>query len=1602
MSTKTSKQKTKSIEERFQKKTQREHILIRPDTYIGKITPETEEMWIFDKNINLIIKKNITYVPGFYKIIDELIVNARDHYTREPTCTWIRMYFNQEDGSITIWNNGPGIPVEFHKDENVYVPELLLGHLLTGENFDDNDKRITGGRNGLGAKCISYDTKVPLFDGTIKLAKEIVITDKLIGDDGNVRNIKSILHSSGKMYEISQQFGKSYKVNENHTLTLFMPSHKVIFWNNTENSWNVNWWDFDKCIVNSKSIKITKKISNVLRKHIEKTNALKQLETFCKNIPNSNVIDINIQDYLKLDNFAKSKLEGFKGSCVKWQHSDVLIDPYILGLWLGKDFTCLEKNIDTYEMLKSYNLLNNKHVPQDYIINSTDIRLKLLAGFIDAKGKISRQSKSVIMTYDANNKKLLDNITFLVESLGLRCNLIEKSSLCFINNTKQLTKYYTMTISGNIKKIPARLLFGINDKVNSYNNTTGIISVREISNDNYVGFEIDGNNRFVINDFTVTHNCANIFGNKFIVETVDTVSKKKYRQEWTENMSNKTDPLITNIKKGDESYTKIICFPDYARFKMKGLDDDHMSLLMKRAYDISACTGETVKVYLNDELIKVKKFTDYIKMYYKESPELIYEECDRWKVGVVYERDVGNQQVSFVNGVWTYQGGTHLKYIEDQIYDKLTATIKKKYKITVKRNQIREHLTFFIDSIIDNPSFTGQTKGELGTKVAEFGSTCTISPGFLTKLEKTGIVSVVGEYANFKEESKLKSSDGSKRASVRDIPKLDDADWAGTLKGKYCRLILTEGDSAKAFALAGLKKIGREQFGVFPLKGKPLNFRKAPYSQIKKNEEFGYLKRILGLKQDKVYTDVKDLRYGGIIILTDQDVDGSHIKGLIINMLQCYWPELLKIDGFIQTMSTPIIKAFKKSDKKKKDGLSFYTISDYEKWVSEVLHHDTSKYNIKYYKGLGTSDDKEAREIFNEFEQRIVSFIWETSQETSKNVSNTKLIGKESENSNNDDQENNSNDADKDTKSDRLTNKKEKLKRINRSFADPEIYKSPSFNSITLMFDEGREDDRKDILRNYNKNLVLEYDKQNVTYSDFFLKDMIHFSHEDNERSIPSVVDGMKPSQRKILYASFKKNQTSEIKVAQLAAYVSEHTAYKHGEVSLQEAIIGMAQIYPGSNNICVLHPSGNHGHRNLGGKDHASPRYIFTNIEPLTFYIFRKEDEVILNHVIDEGSVVEPEFYYPVIPMVLANGGSGVGTGYSSSVLQYNPKDLVMNLNRRIDNKQMIKMNPWYNGFTGTITEIKENEYLVMGKFELVEGNDNAVRVTEIPIKRKQYCWIDDYYHFLKTLESEDKKDNKIVLKVHPNKGGNDEVDFLIEFKPNEFQKLYKKGEDEIIKFLKLSTIMTSSNLHMYDHHHTIIKYEDPLEILEQFFEIRLEAYERRRAIHLQVLLNELEILKYKVKFIEDYRSKKIVIQDRSEAVIEEDLQKRKYPKLSTHYNAPENEKSYSYLTNMRLWSLSQERINELNKEYNTKKSEYEDYLATSALELWRRELNQFDTEYDKWLVDMKDYLNDNEEDEDGKPKKKQKTKSTTNVEKKPTKKVNTEKKPTKKVVVK
>lgn len=1008
---------------------------------------------------------------------------------------------------------------------------------------------------------------------------------------------------------------------------------------------------------------------------------------------------------------------------------------------------------------------------------------------------------------------------------------------------------------------------------------------------------------------------TNICSLWFDVEIYDSKTRQKYYQHFEDNMKKINEPVITKLDKGTklESYIKITFLPEYKYFGLKdGLTDNMVNLFKKRAYDIAGTTAENVQVYYNDELINIKTFKDYIKLYGHKEEDIIYETKDRWQVAVIVDTEAGYNHTSFVNNICTYEGGTHVDYIVSQIISAVSDKIKSKHKdLKIKPSQIKENMTIFINSTIEDPSFNSQVKAALTNKTDTFGSTCELSQKFIKRIIDSKLIDEIVNVAKFKEMSTIaKNTDSKKSDNVKNIAKLEDAKYAGPGKGHECTLILTEGDSAKTFAINGLSEIGKEYYGVFPLKGKILNVREATAKQLLENEEIANIKKIIGLKQNVVYKDTKGLRYGKVLILTDQDNDGYHIKGLLMNFIHTFWPSLLSNNlDFIQSLATPLIKA-----KSKDNTLNFYNISEYTKWENQN-QEIIKNYKIKYYKGLGTSVASEAKECFADFNKKVINYTWENNSD----------------------------------------------------------------NAIKLAFSKDKSDDRKDWVKNYNPDIVIENGENvKVSFNDFINKELIHFSCSDNKRSIPDIADGFKPSQRKIMYGCFKRNlYNNEIKVAQLAGYISEHTGYHHGEASLQGAIINMAQDYVGSNNINLLLPNGEFGTRFLGGKDSASPRYIFTQTSSLTKHIFIDDDKHILEHLIEEGDVVEPKNYYPIIPLILVNGSEGIGTGYSTSIPSFNPLDIISNIKQYLKHGKISKLNdlvPWYLDFQGSIEqdENDKNKYICSGNFEIVD--ENTVKITELPIG----TWTQDYINFLNTLV--EKKD--FLLDYDKTLCNNFRVNLVLTFKTGELQKIIKgdaskniSGMDNLKKKLKLVSNINTTNMHLFKNN-VITKYASPNHIIEDYVKIRLDAYEKRKAKCIQIIDNELLILKYRRQFIKDFISKKIVVIKRKKEEIIEDLVKSKYPQLAITFGNPI---SYDYLTDMKIFSLTEENIAKLEKEYDDKVLELQVYKETSINDMWITELDKFTKEYNKWLSDFNDKrAKDSANKKDKKDKKSKKTKDT------------------------
>jgi len=965
------------------------------------------------------------------------------------------------------------------------------------------------------------------------------------------------------------------------------------------------------------------------------------------------------------------------------------------------------------------------------------------------------------------------------------------------------------------------------------------------------------------------------------IETVDHKRGLKYTQEFNQNLDVIGEPKITKAS-STKPYTKVAFRPDYARLGLTGLTPDLLSVLKKRIYDIAAVTDHStkkIKVLYNGTPIPIKNFQHYIDSYIGPSSESkrVYESGDdRWEYAVALSPTHEFMAISFVNGICTHKGGKHVEYITNQIIRKLSDYIEKKKKVKVNGSAIKEQLMLFLRCDIENPSFDSQTKDYMNTPSAKFGSSCSISDGFIEKVAKMGVMELACSLTEAKENKAAKKTDGSKTKTIRGIANLLDANMSGTTDSGRCILILCEGLSAMSGIVSGLSSEDRNWIGIYPLKGKLLNVRGEQVKKISENKEIGDIKKILGLETGRSYESTEDihktLRYGKVMFMTDQDLDGSHIKGLCINLFHSEWASLVKVPGFISFMNTPILRA-----KKGQQIQLFYNDGEYLEWKDSLGPQGLHGWTIKYFKGLGTSTSAEFKEYFAN--KKIVDFI----------------------------------------------------------------YSGQTDDSIDKVFNKKRPDDRKVWLEQYDKTRFLNTGRPQVAYEEFIDQEMIHFSNYDCARSIPNMVDGLKTSLRKILFAAFKRRLTTEIKVAQFSGYVSEHSAYHHGEASLNGAIVNMAQNFVGSNNIALLEPLGQFGTRLQGGDDSASERYIFTHLNTLTRTIFPEVDDQILNFLDDDGTLVEPEYYIPIIPFSLINGISGIGTGFSCSIPSYDPKQIVEYLVAKLSGRSISsEFAPYYEGFKGSIKKIEPHKFLIKGLYEKV--GEDKIRITELPIG----TWTMPYISMLEELVdgSVDKQGKKIapVIKDFTNLSTEVAIDISVTFPKGKLAELVATGSEDINgleKLMKLTTTVSTTNIHMFDAERKLHKYESVEEIIDSFMTIRLEAYQKRKAAQLVQLRKIYQKLSNRARYIQESLTGRIDLRKKKADEVTNLLEGLSFDKI---------EGDYKYLIKMPMDSVTEENVSAILKETEATAKSIDDLEKTAIQTIWLEELAEFIKEYDNY----------------------------------------------------
>jgi DNA topoisomerase-2 len=1099
----------------------------------------------------------------------------------------------------------------------------------------------------------------------------------------------------------------------------------------------------------------------------------------------------------------------------------------------------------------------------------------------------------------------------------------------------------------------------------------------------------------------------NIYSLEFILETVDSYRGLKFTQRFTNNMI-REDPVIVKYK--GAPYTQLTFKPDLARFGLTSLKDDDTSLLMqKRAYDLAGVTSKDVNVTYNGEKIDIKTFERYVDLYIGGRGEFKrqYEEVNEdWEIVVCASPDDTFEQVSFVNGICTYRGGKHVDHASTIISKRMTkyAQENKKGMKEITEKAIKDNLWIFINCTLVNPEFDSQTKKALTTGVTDFQSKCDISDKLVEKLtdSKMGILEKAIRWSAFKAEKNMSKTDGKKRK--RKSAKTIQAYYSGSKQSEQCTLILTEGDSAQSLAVAGLSALSEEKrkyYGIMPLKGKLINPKECKFSKIEKNDEFVELKQELGLKQGGDYSkSLAGLKYGRIMIMTDADVDGDHIKGLIFNLFHEFWPSLLKYaNGFFCSLLTPIVKITHNTSGKV---LSFYALPDYEKWKQEN-EASIKQWTAKYYKGLGTSTDEEAREYFKEM--KLQKYSWDdlsrmaekakkkaeeeeakapetTGSEPSEeeDVEQSEIMSETSEEASDiDEDEIDPEDLEK-LKSNKLD------KASDQTFL--ELYhnyyqtqgKHPCDLAILLAFSKKHADCRKGWLTEYlqlkaRREIDLTLHKLEVmSFFDFINEKLIEFSVYDNERNIPSIMDGLKPGQRKILFGVLKRNLKKEIKVAQLAGYISENTGYHHGEASLNQTIVNLAQDYAGSNNINLLKPNGQFGTRLKNGKDAASPRYIFTCINPLVFQIYNKIDENLLQYMDDDGLLIEPRYYAPILPMILINGSRGIGTGWSNDVPSFPPKDVMDNLEAYLDGQPFKEMVPYYRGFRGTIIKVSNQKYRVTGVYR--RASPTTIEVTEIPVGTNKCKSFMGYKNFVESLiiDETEKDEKKKAIQIL------DDVDCFIEntiikcvlhFPSSDILTRMMSDIDQFEKTFKLSVTMNTSNMNLFNADGNMTKYDSPEAIMKEYCDHRLNFYTERKNFMVEDITSDILKANEKIRFITYINddSHPLKVQKRNRAQVSQLLDEYQFAKFARKSSkkkfnpnaedesadtdeADDNEgeaivsgpkTSYDYLLNMTISCLTIEMIEKLMKERDRLIEDLASLQATTIQQMWRADLSEF-----------------------------------------------------------
>ncbi len=1120
------------------------------------------------------------------------------------------------------------------------------------------------------------------------------------------------------------------------------------------------------------------------------------------------------------------------------------------------------------------------------------------------------------------------------------------------------------------------------------------------------------------------------FSSYFKVETTDTTTKKYYVQEFFDGLTRIDPPKIQSITGKTNAlndlqkhgHTRITFIPDYKEFKLDPVKfyPTLCKLIEARAYQAAAYTG--LQVMLNNVKININTFTDFCEMFtnYDVIETHMTSATLPYKWDVCFSLTDGKaQQFSIINGI-IVSGGNHVKHIQGQLVENLKAKVEKeikKAKVSFNKNMILNNVFIFMKGAVPNPEFSSQTKDILATPIEKFADY--VFPSSLWSNLWALLQPAIMELF-------LKKQLGEERTRANrgkiNVPKYREANFCRDAKRFHeCGLILTEGDSANGTATKGLlsskatpEYFNFDYFGTFQLLGViinglkesttlgkkkstkkatkakkgdkemktekkivdeneendddnssiisdvdaliDVNARKIPNSKLLNNERIRSLIKVLGLDFNKKYDfteqgdkEWKTLRYGFIVGLTDQDLDGFNIFGLIVTFFTTYWPALVE-RKFIRRIFTPLIRLYPVRNRKL-PVRSFYSEKQMHEWLAlqdaDVMKH----YKVQYYKGLATHDEgkKEVSNMFRNITDKICIYTMDEMAIRNMYI----YYG-------------------------------EKTCFRKQALASP-VSKEP-INDIVLPLSQQFEIDTKSFQRD---NII---------------------------RKLLNAVDGFVVSRRKVFY-TIRKHGNDVIKVAGLASKTVELADYHHGEVSLEQTIVRMAQAYPMARRLPLLLPRGNFGSRGRGYKDYGASMYIYTCLNhKLANKLFRKEDEYVLEYEVDEGVRYEPKYYAPIIPYSVCETNELPATGWNICVYARDLPSVFKNVRAMIKGAttetNKVKCGPLpmdVRDFKGEVRKYKGRSYFV-GCIEYDEAR-NAVVITELPPSMCSDVYLKGPDESIR--KQTENKENGVLKGIQTKKyvddyedNTNDQgVNITIYLTVGAFEEISKEYGNDVLDCLEHYFELYEpiyDRINLVNEKGEVVEYQTYEDVCNDWFVFRKNLYAVR--IDREIILNNLEVkmLKNQQRFnleYEDYNINNKTNIERVNAILSENkydifnttmLFNPKFTSLDMLVELitkAEHGASYEYLISMTIRDLATEAYNKRQKRIEELEKRHE-YLVADDLKksfkgckMWLLELDELEAAINEgittaWSYGENDYVYDDNDGLSVKPKSKRASK--------------------------